>query len=101
MPPDNNTITEPTISQEPIPEVPEITTPDTSSQTTGSIGADMPSESPEGSRDVVGTVPIKDDNSVFSQSESQTPETIIEPKTATPAVAVATVFDSPAPSFLH
>ena len=84
------------------PENPPI---EVSSQSTGTTGADMPSQAPEGSRDVVDTVPVKDANSVPSQLESQTPETVIEPKIPEPAVAVATVSvpSAPAlaPSFLH
>lgn len=64
MPPDDNITTGPVASPEPTPEAPEITTPDTSSQTTGSTSADMLSEAPEGSRDVVDTVLVKDDNPV-------------------------------------
>lgn len=108
MSPDDNTTTEPVASPEPVPDTPEITTPSASSQTVGSTGADMPLDAPEGSRDVVDKVPVKDDNQVSSQSEGKTPEVVIELKTATPAGAVAPAFGSvsassavPAPSFLH
>jgi len=105
MPPDDNITTEPVASPELAPEIPGITTPDISSQTTGSTGADLPSEAPEGSMDVVDTVPVKDDNSVYNRSESPMSEVIIEPKTSPEAVAVATDSGAPtvsvAPNFLH
>ena len=108
MNPDDNITTDFVTSPEPVPETPETTgikNPDISSQTTGFTGTDLPSEAPEGSRDVVDEVPVKDDNPVSIQSESKTPEAVIELKTATPAVAVATasvpVSSTPAPSFLH
>ena len=102
---DDNITTEPVASPEPALEIPEITTPDISSQSTGSTGADLSSEAPEASRNVVDTVPVKDDNPVSSQPESQTPEVVIEPKTPEPAGAVAPASvpsaPAPTPSFLH
>lgn len=89
------------------PETAIPTNTDTSVQSTASTGADLPPEAPEGSRNVVDAVPVKDDNSVSNQSESKIPEVVIEPKIPEPAVAVATASGSvsaspaPAPSFLH
>jgi predicted HTH transcriptional regulator len=66
-----------------------------------SAGVDLPPEAPEGSRDVVDTAVANNDNPVPNQSNGQTPEAVIEPKTTEPAVAVATASASSAPSFLH
>ena len=100
------------VNTTPIPpeevQTPENAPIEVSSQSTGSTGTDMPSEAPEGSRDAVNTAPVKDDNPVSIQPESQTPETVNSAQNpesagavAPASVSVPSAPASPAPSFLH